>query len=239
MYSPFTKITYILTFPPTSLEQFLRAIWNAVSRATVLILPQIKLNLQLSRRALFLSRYLSHLLCPSFRRKVAPGHPWSRTPHSLGPGGTPMALPTRQRRHRAPKRERGDLDVDPFVSPHPSVVQPPPGTHTLSWVPNTWRRELLFSPVSVCLPYKVVTVAAVTLGFHSNRDAQPCPPHWNASYVVAIIYSLEKLHPLSHTTPRVLSSAWGALHWDIKIREYPAHVWHILIHPSIHPVNRH
>ena len=76
---------------------------------------------------------------PAFRRKVAPGHPWSRTPHPLGPGGTPMALPMRQRRHRAPKRERGDLDVDPFVSPHPSVVQPPPGTRTLSWVPNTWK----------------------------------------------------------------------------------------------------
>ena len=26
MYSPFTKITCILSFPPTSLEQFLRAV---------------------------------------------------------------------------------------------------------------------------------------------------------------------------------------------------------------------
>ena len=42
MYSLFTKITYILTFPPTSLKQFLRAIWNAVSWGIVLILPQIK-----------------------------------------------------------------------------------------------------------------------------------------------------------------------------------------------------
>ena len=49
MYSPFTKITYILTFPPTSLEQFLRAL----SQASVLILPQIKLNLQLSHSAFF------------------------------------------------------------------------------------------------------------------------------------------------------------------------------------------
>ena len=31
-------------------EQFLRAIWNAVSRATVLILPQIKLNSQLKNK---------------------------------------------------------------------------------------------------------------------------------------------------------------------------------------------
>ena len=31
MYSPFTKITYILSFAPISLEQFLRAIWGALS----------------------------------------------------------------------------------------------------------------------------------------------------------------------------------------------------------------
>ena len=48
MYSPFTKITHILTFSPASLEQFLRAISDAVSWAAVLILPQIKLNLHLS-----------------------------------------------------------------------------------------------------------------------------------------------------------------------------------------------
>ena len=54
MYSPFTKITYILTSPrPASLEQFLRALRNAVSRAAVLILPQIKLNSQHSCCAFF------------------------------------------------------------------------------------------------------------------------------------------------------------------------------------------
>ena len=47
MYSPFTKITYILTFSLATLEQFLRAICDAVSRAAVLILPQMKLDLQL------------------------------------------------------------------------------------------------------------------------------------------------------------------------------------------------
>ena len=31
MHSPFPQITCILTFPPASLEQFLRAVWNAVS----------------------------------------------------------------------------------------------------------------------------------------------------------------------------------------------------------------
>ena len=56
MYSPFTKITYILIFLPASLEQFLRAIWDAVSWAAVLILPQIKLNSLLSCCAFFLSR---------------------------------------------------------------------------------------------------------------------------------------------------------------------------------------
>ena len=45
---PFTKITYILSLPLTSLEQFLRAIIGAVSQAAVLILPQWKLNSQLS-----------------------------------------------------------------------------------------------------------------------------------------------------------------------------------------------
>ena len=47
MYSPFTKVTHILTFSPASLEQFLRAICDAVSWAAVLILPQMKLDLQL------------------------------------------------------------------------------------------------------------------------------------------------------------------------------------------------
>ena len=54
MYPPFTKITYILTFPATSMDQFLWAIWNPVSQAAVLILLQIKLDSQLSRCAFFL-----------------------------------------------------------------------------------------------------------------------------------------------------------------------------------------
>ena len=53
MYSPFTKITYILTSLLNSLEQFLRAIWNVVSWAAFLILPQMKLNSQLSHCAFF------------------------------------------------------------------------------------------------------------------------------------------------------------------------------------------
>ena len=39
---PFTKITCILTLPLASLEQFLRAIWGAVSWAAVLLLPKIQ-----------------------------------------------------------------------------------------------------------------------------------------------------------------------------------------------------
>ena len=61
MYSPFTKITYILTFLPPSLEQFLRAFWNAVSWAIVLILPQIKLDSQLSRSAIFFGWQNEHV----------------------------------------------------------------------------------------------------------------------------------------------------------------------------------
>lgn len=43
LYPMFTKITYILSFPPTSLEQFFRVIWDPVTWAIVLISPQIKL----------------------------------------------------------------------------------------------------------------------------------------------------------------------------------------------------
>ena len=50
-YLPFVaKLLYNLAPPLTSCEQFLRAIWNAASGAAVLVLPQIKLNLQLSHR---------------------------------------------------------------------------------------------------------------------------------------------------------------------------------------------
>ena len=42
--SPSPKSHLYWPFPRASLEQFLRAIWNAVSRAAVLILPQIGLN---------------------------------------------------------------------------------------------------------------------------------------------------------------------------------------------------
>ena len=51
MYSPFTKITYVLSFPPTSLKQFLRAIVSAASQAAVISsvqinsVPQLCLNL--------------------------------------------------------------------------------------------------------------------------------------------------------------------------------------------------
>ena len=55
--SPFTKTTYILTFPPTSSDQFLRAIWGAIFQAIALILPQIKLDSQLSHCAVFLSQH--------------------------------------------------------------------------------------------------------------------------------------------------------------------------------------
>ena len=53
MHSPFTKIRYILTFASSSLEQFLRATWGAVSLAIVLTLPQIRLNSQPSQCVFF------------------------------------------------------------------------------------------------------------------------------------------------------------------------------------------
>lgn len=53
MYSPFTQITYILTFFPISLEHCLRAIWKAIPWVIVFILPQMKLKSQLSCGAYF------------------------------------------------------------------------------------------------------------------------------------------------------------------------------------------
>ena len=55
MYSPFTKTLYIPASPAASVEQLLRAIWGTVSQAAVLILPQMKLNLQLPCWAFFKS----------------------------------------------------------------------------------------------------------------------------------------------------------------------------------------
>lgn len=43
----FTKTTSAPTFPPASLERFLRALCNAASRSLAVIVPQIKLNSQL------------------------------------------------------------------------------------------------------------------------------------------------------------------------------------------------
>ena len=42
MHSLFTNITYILTLPPASPDQFIGAIWGAVSQVAVLILPPNK-----------------------------------------------------------------------------------------------------------------------------------------------------------------------------------------------------
>ena len=51
----------ILTFSSTSLEQFLGAIWDAMSWAIVFILPRIKLSLPLSCCGFFLSRpFIGH-----------------------------------------------------------------------------------------------------------------------------------------------------------------------------------
>ena len=69
--SPSPKITYILSFSPASLEQFLRAIWGTGSRAAVSILPQIKLNFQLSHSAFFSFRSTSSYL---ERYEILHGH---------------------------------------------------------------------------------------------------------------------------------------------------------------------
>ena len=47
IHSSFTKITYILTFLPASLEQFLRVVWDAISHYSPHLL-QVKLDSRLS-----------------------------------------------------------------------------------------------------------------------------------------------------------------------------------------------
>ena len=64
MHSPFTNITYRLSFLLPSLDQFLRAIWGADSWTVVLILPQIKLHSQLSCFAFFSQQILLYLTLP-------------------------------------------------------------------------------------------------------------------------------------------------------------------------------
>ena len=51
--TPLTEIMYNTEQPPYLFGAVSRAIWDAVSQAIILILPQIKLNSQLSRCAFF------------------------------------------------------------------------------------------------------------------------------------------------------------------------------------------
>jgi len=59
-YSPFTKISYVSTFPPTSLEWSLKTVWNDALQAIVFILPQIKLNLNSHIVQFFHSTYINY-----------------------------------------------------------------------------------------------------------------------------------------------------------------------------------
>ena len=93
MYSPYTKITCILTSLLTSSEQFLRAIWEPVSQAIVLILPQIRLNSQLSHCSFLFSQHLpvlaSTLVCTFLQRRMSMcfHHVFSLSPDSQPSSG--------------------------------------------------------------------------------------------------------------------------------------------------------
>ena len=67
--TPSSPKSHIYCLLSASLEQFLRAIWGAVSWAIVLILPQIKLNLKLSHYALFFFKSTSPSSPPSVKEK--------------------------------------------------------------------------------------------------------------------------------------------------------------------------
>ena len=84
-------------FPPVSWEQFLRALWGAVSWAAVLILPQIKINLQLILCIFFklteeLSWVKSHLFeTPSMASFLCTGLWLFHSQPSAFPSSAPVA----------------------------------------------------------------------------------------------------------------------------------------------------
>ena len=83
---------------------------------------------------------------PAFRKKVAPGYPWRRTPHSLGPGGTPV-LYLRDSRAPRPKAGKRRLACGSLCLPTPQGgTAPTVGTHSPTSVSNNWRRKSLSSP---------------------------------------------------------------------------------------------
>ena len=97
--SPFVTNYIAWLPPPASLEQFLRTNWGAVSQAAVLVLPQIKLNLQLSNCVYFLLLLLlslfSHVrLCATpemAAHQAPPSLGFSRQEHGSGlPFPSPM-----------------------------------------------------------------------------------------------------------------------------------------------------
>lgn len=79
---------------------------------------------------------------PAFRRKVAPGHPWRRTPHSQGPGGTPVLY---LRDSGAPRPKVGKRPLECGSLCFPRAVQRPPQELTLPNQFQTTEGEI-FSP---------------------------------------------------------------------------------------------
>ena len=70
--TPPSQKSYIYWLFPYHLEQFLRAIWNAVSWVIVFILPQIKLNSPLSHCALFWSAVMVTMKGPRVDFSISP-----------------------------------------------------------------------------------------------------------------------------------------------------------------------
>ena len=140
--TPPSPKSYVLTFPTASWEQSLRALRGAVSRAAALILPQIKLNSQLSSCASFsIDTRLHHLKLwsPGHRSRsfwVSLSHPQPLTPilhsgqcpdHAPETPGTCSESAARQAL-LPPTRNGCDLELlSPLSCPKsrvPSVVEP-------------------------------------------------------------------------------------------------------------------
>ena len=111
---------------------------------------------------------------PVFRRKVAPGYSWSRTLHSLGPGGTPK-LYLWDSWGTEPRSGRAVTWTRILLSPHTPGQSSAHHRDSPSSVPNNWRWNLLSSP-GASVSIKVINVALLKSRFCSNCQAQADPP---------------------------------------------------------------
>ena len=189
MYSRFTKITCMLTFPPCLFGTVFSDTWGAIiSRAAVLILPQIKLNSQLSRCAFFSSwqKEDTHIpLVLFFGRTLTDAHTHVRTHthrvilHTYWMlGHTPDCLYLLNSHKYIAAAAKllqscptlcNPIDGSPSGSPVPGILQ----ARTLEWVAisfsNAWKWKVKVKSLSpvwlLATPWTAAYQAPLPMGF--------------------------------------------------------------------------